>query len=169
MGARMNFAAETKPSDDLIPVTTSDVEDSRDFKTTYKDWQAVRIIRDNYFDGWRMFFTFFFWFGATMVGVTGYIILNRPFQKQDAYLAGFIGAALILSNLLFAFFMFLHSKRHVENIKLILERTGDAQFLAEKVLSTRGAVMMAVGASFGLIGGLFAWAYIFFFDYPSRG
>ncbi len=50
----MSFAAETKPSDDLILVTTNDVEDSQDLKTTYKDWQAVRIIRDNFFDGWRI-------------------------------------------------------------------------------------------------------------------
>jgi hypothetical protein len=54
----MIFIAETKPSDDLIPVSTIDVENPQDFNTTYKDWQAVRIIRDNFFDGWRMFFVF---------------------------------------------------------------------------------------------------------------
>lgn len=164
----MKFQAETKPSDEPIPVAANVVDNPQDFKTAYKDWQAVRIIRDNYFEGWRMFFAFFFWFGALMVGITGYIILNRPFQKEDAYLAGIIGAALILSNLVFAFFMFRHSKRHVDNIRLILDRTGDAEFLAEKVLSNRGAVMMALGASFGLLGGLFAWLYVFFLYYPSR-
>jgi hypothetical protein len=164
----MIFMAETKPSDDLVPVGTIDVENPKDFNTTYKDWQAVRIIRDNYFDSWRMFFSFTFWLAATMIAVSGYVIVNRPFQKQDAYLVGLIGVALISMNLLLALHMFLHSKRLVENIRLILERTGDAQFLADKVLSYRGAAIMAAGTSVGFVCALFGWVYVFFIFYPSR-
>jgi hypothetical protein len=164
----MIFMAETKPSDDLIPVRTVDVENPQDFNTTYKDWQAVRIIRDNYFDSWRLFFSFSFWLGATLIGVSGYVIVNRPFQKQDAYLVGLVGVALILINLLLALHMFLHSRRIVENIRLILERTGDAEFLAGKVMNSYGAAVMAAGTSFGFVCALFVWVYVFFIFYPSR-
>jgi hypothetical protein len=155
---------EAKPSNEPIPLSGGDA----DFKEVYKDWQAIRIIRDNYFDGWRMFYTFYFWFGATMVAAAGYIILNHPFQKQDAYVAGFIGVVMIFGVLVFAVLLFFHSRRHVENINLILQRTGDAPFLGEKVLSARGALKMATGAAVGLGSGLVAWVYVLFIYYVGR-
>jgi hypothetical protein len=159
---------EAKQSAEPVPLVGNDADSSPDFKAIYKDWQAIRIIRDNYFDGWRMFYTFYFWFGATMVGATGYIILNRPFQKEDAYFAGFIGSVMIFTVLVFSVLLYFHSKRHVKNLKLILERTGDAAFLGDKMLSDRGAMIMAAGASIGLTSGLAAWAYILFFYYVNR-
>jgi hypothetical protein len=154
---------DTKPSIEPIPFSGSDA----DFKEVYKDWQAIRIIRDNYFDGWRMYYTFYFWFGATMVAAAGYIILNHPFPKQDAYIVGFIGVAMIFGVLMFAVLPFFHSKRHVANVNLILDRT-DATFLGEKLLSDRGALIMAAGATVGLASGLAAWVYVLFFYYVGR-
>jgi hypothetical protein len=42
-----------------------------DFKAVYADWQAVRIVRDNYWDTWKLYFTFYTWYFATMAAVVG--------------------------------------------------------------------------------------------------
>jgi hypothetical protein len=155
---------ETKPSIEPIPLSGGDA----DFKEVYKDWQAIRIIRDNYFDGWRMFYTFFVWFGTAMLTAAGFIIANHPFKKmEDAHFAGYIGSVMIFNVFVFAVLLYLYSMRHVKNLRLILMRTGDADFLADKVLSARGAAIMASGAIVGLVAGLLAWVYVFFFYYFS--
>jgi hypothetical protein len=140
-----------------------------DFKEVYKDWQAVRIIRDNYFDVWKTFFTFYSWFGATMAGVGGYIISNRPFASADAHIVGSIGIVLIINVLLIAIVMFFVSRRYIRNIHSILERSGDLPFMQEKLLNTKAAKLFAASSVFGLTVGLAAWSYMMFFYYVRHG
>ena len=152
---------DAKPSPEPVPFGGGDA----DFKVVYRDWQAIRIIRDNYFENWRMFYTACFWCGATMFGAAGYIISNRPFQKHDALIVGSIGSGMILSLIAVALVLFVFSKRQIQNIQLIIERDGDASFLEGKVMRVRGAVLFAAGGCAGLCLGLVAWVYLFFFYY----
>ncbi|MDO8978975.1 MAG: hypothetical protein Q7V17_07065 [Afipia sp.] len=139
------------------------------FGQAYKDWQAIRIIRDNYFDIWKTFLTFYSWFGATMVGVGGYIISNRPFTISDSHIIGWIGVALIVNVLLILIFIAFILRRYIRNLHSILERGGDLHFMQDKLLNTRTANMVAASCACGLTVGLFAWIYVIFFHYVSHG
>lgn len=143
--------------------------ESEIFGRAYKDWQAIRIIRDNYFDIWKTFLTFYSWFAATMVGVGGYIISNQPFTIPASRIIGWIGVALIINVLLILILMAFILRRYIRNLHSILERGGDLPFMQDKLLNTRTASIVAASCACGLAVGLFAWTYLMFFYYASRG
>jgi hypothetical protein len=150
--------------DESIPIVANQ---PGDFTVVYKDWQAIRIIRDNYFEGWRILYTFYCWFGAVMIGVAGFLISTRPFHGRDAAIVGFIGAFGIATVLCFAIVHYFRSIHAIRNIRIILERTGDAEFLADKVLNNKGGYILLAGACVGLSLGFSTWIYVLFFYYPG--
>jgi hypothetical protein len=154
-------------SDAPIPIGPVGPVQSNDFTVVYKDWQAIRIIRDNYFEGWKLFYTFYCWFAAVMFGVGGYLVLNRPFHGRDATIVGLIGASALVIVLCFAIIHYFRSLHFIRNVRLILERTNDAEFLADKVLSNRGNIILLAGAGIGLTLGLGTWIYVVFFYYSG--
>ncbi len=139
-----------------------------DFKTLYRDWQALRIIRDNYFDNLRIFIAFYSAFTATFFGVCGYIITNRPLVRGDVVVAGLFGVVAICLVLLVAVLLFFYSKRAVGNIRAVLEQSNDAAFFADKVLYPRGIYSVAICAALGLIVMLVVWCYVMFIYYGAH-
>jgi hypothetical protein len=140
-----------------------------DFKTVYADWQAVRIIRDNYWDSWKLYLTFYTWFSATMAAVAGYILSNRPFDsRQEAFIVGAFGLMGIITFLFWTIFMFFISKRIVQNIHLILARTKEAVILADKIIYARAYVLLSAATGFGLVTLAAGWTYLMFFFYVRK-
>jgi hypothetical protein len=48
-------------------------------------------------------------------------------------------------------------------VRAVLDRANDAEFLADKVLYARSALLVTYTMSAGLIVALFAWSYVTFF------
>jgi hypothetical protein len=151
-------------TEDSVPVEGSEI-----FGKVYSDWQAIRIIRDNYFDIWKTFLTFYSWFGATMIGVGGYIISNRPFSAADSRIVAWIGVAIIVNVFLIAVFVGIMQRRYIRNINLILDRAGELPFMNNKLLSIKSTAIVAASCACGIAVGLFAWIYVMFFHYVRNG
>lgn len=141
---------------------------SEEFRNTYKDWQAIRIIRDNYYDNLKIYFAFYSWFIATMVGALGFLVSNHRFEGQDASLIGWLGIIFISLFLAYAVFLGFYSKRVIRNIRAILERTNDAAFLVDKLLYSRAMMLSAFLSGTGLVAGLVGWVYVVFFYYKRH-
>ena len=137
-----------------------------DFKAVYADWQAVRIVRDNYWDAWKLYFTFYTWYFATMAAIVGYILSNHPFNsKHDAFLAGAIGLVPMANFALYTIFMVFLSRKAIENVHVILARTKEAVILADKIINSRAYLMLAGSTGLGLMALIAAWSYLMFFYY----
>lgn len=139
---------------------------SPDFKSVYADWQAIRIIRDNFFDSWKFFMTFFTWYWAGIAATISYILTNRPFVKpSDTHFVGALGVFGMTLALFFSVFMYFHSRRLIENINSILEKNGDTAHVG-KITNMRSSKFMSTGMSISIFFGIFGWIYFIFFYYP---